>query len=82
MPTSVHLPKPLLEAVDRRAKALNVSRNHLIITALTRELRGDPGWSVSFFERLTNVDPKSTEIVDEMMDAIKSAKRSKAAHTF
>ena len=41
MPTSVHLPKPLLEAVDRRARALQISRNQLVVRALEREVGGD-----------------------------------------
>jgi hypothetical protein len=34
----VHIPKPLLEAVDPRARALKVSRNKLIVQALEREV--------------------------------------------
>jgi len=33
MPISVHIPKPLLVAVDRRARILKISRNRLIRTA-------------------------------------------------
>lgn len=38
MATSVHLPKPLMDAVDRPARALKISRNRLIVKALEREL--------------------------------------------
>lgn len=38
MPTSVHIPKPLLVAIDRNARALNITRNRLIVTALEREI--------------------------------------------
>jgi hypothetical protein len=82
MPTSVHLPKTLLEAVDQRAKTLKMSRNHLIIVALERELRGDPGWSASFFDRLAAQSAEHAGAVDAMMVAIKGARRSKAPLRF
>ena len=34
MPTTVHIPDPLLKSVDRRAKALGISRNRLVVHAL------------------------------------------------
>jgi hypothetical protein len=34
MPTTVHIPDPLLNSVDRRAKALGISRNRLVVRAL------------------------------------------------
>jgi metal-responsive CopG/Arc/MetJ family transcriptional regulator len=34
MPITVHIPAALLKSVDRRAKALGVSRNRLIVRAL------------------------------------------------
>ena len=45
MPTSVHIPKPLLVAVDRRARALKISRNRLIVQALEREVTEGSTWS-------------------------------------
>jgi predicted transcriptional regulator len=79
MPTSVHLPKALLEAVDRRARALRISRNQLVVRALQRELRDGSEWSSGFFERLSERDPETTKAVDEMVRAIRRARRSKAA---
>ena len=52
MPTSVHIPKALLEAVDRRARALNLSRNKLIVQALEREVTAGADWPADFFEKL------------------------------
>jgi len=52
MPTSVHIPKPLLVAVDRKARTLKISRNRLIVQALEREVAHDSNWSPDFFERL------------------------------
>lgn len=78
MPTSVHIPKPLLEAVDRRAEALRISRNRLIVRALERELTEGEAWSPGFFERLGAADEATRGAVDEMRAAIRSARRSKA----
>jgi hypothetical protein len=77
MATSVHIPKPLLEAVDRRARALKISRNRLILKALEREIGGGPGWSSEFFERLRDVDEATADAVDEMIDVIRAGRRSK-----
>jgi predicted transcriptional regulator len=77
MPTSVHIPKPLLEAVDRRARALRVSRNQLIVRALEREMTQNAEWSPGFFERLRETDAATTSAVDEMLAAVRSQRRSK-----
>ena len=81
MPTSVHLPKPLLDAVDRRAKALHVSRNRLIVRALERELRDRSDWSPGFFDRLAAADSDAAAAVSEMLAHIRDARRSKPART-
>lgn len=77
MSTSVHIPKPLLEAVDRRARALKMSRNRLIVKALEREVSGKPGWSEGFFERLSQVDEATGAAAEEMLAMIRGARRSK-----
>ena len=77
MPTSVHIPKPLLIAVDRRARALKISRNRLIVQALQREVTAGADWSPGFFEQLTSADPAVEVAADEMLRAIQSQRRSK-----
>lgn len=77
MPTSVHIPKPLLEAVDRKARTLRLSRNRLIIRALEREVEEEPDWSPGFFDRLTPVDETTAAAVEDMLKAIQAARRSK-----
>lgn len=77
MPTSVHLPKPLLAAVDRRARSLRISRNRLIIKALERELTEGSDWSPGFFDALAEVDPATVESIDEMLASVVSRRRSK-----
>jgi hypothetical protein len=77
MPTSVHIPKLLLEAVDRRARSLKVSRNRLIVKALEREVSGGTGWNPEFFERLRNVDDATAAAAGEMLALVRAARRSK-----
>lgn len=78
VPTSVHLPKPLLEAVDGRARALGISRNRLIVKALERELTMPSEWSPGFFEALCPLDGATAAAVDRMLVAVRAARRSKA----
>lgn len=78
MPTSVHLPKTLLEAVDRKAKALRISRNQLVLRALEREIREGSDWSTGFFERLSERNRDTEEAVDELLREVRTARRSKS----
>ena len=77
MPTSVHIPKPLLVAVDRKARALKISRNRLIVQALEREVTEGSNWSVNFFGQLESPETGVEDAADEMLKAIRSQRRSK-----
>jgi len=77
MPTSIHLPKPLLAAVDRRARALRVSRNRWIVRALQRELGNGGEWSPGFFDRLAETDAETTAAVDDLLAAIRARRTRK-----
>jgi metal-responsive CopG/Arc/MetJ family transcriptional regulator len=77
MPTTVHIPTPLLKEADQRAKALGISRNRLIVQALKNELRERQGWLPGFFEQLANVDDETVQAVEEMMTVIRKNRRSK-----
>lgn len=77
MPTSVHIPPRLLEALDRRAKRLGVSRNRLIVTALEHELARSTTWSPGFFEKLAAAGPRDAAALDEMMEAIRARRTRK-----
>jgi metal-responsive CopG/Arc/MetJ family transcriptional regulator len=79
MPTSVHLPVELLEAVDRRARALRISRNQLVVRALEREVQGGNDWSPQFFEMLADVAPETRDDVDELLKHVRGARTSKPA---
>ena len=77
MATSIHLPKDLLEALDRKARALRVSRNQIIVRALEREIRAGSDWSPGFFDQLAERDPDLSRDVDEMLDVVRRGRRSK-----
>jgi hypothetical protein len=79
MPTTVHIPPALLKSVDRRAKALGVSRNRLIVRALERAVSDRLGWEPEFLERLRDVDDDTVEAVDDLLKDVKQARRSKPA---
>jgi predicted transcriptional regulator len=80
MPTTVHIPPALLKSVDRRAKALGVSRNRLIVRALEQAVTERSGWSPEFLEKLRSVDPDTVEAADELLADVREARRSKAPH--
>ncbi len=77
MATSVHIPPPLLLAVDRKARALKISRNRLIVQALEREVRPGSDWSADFLARLAAPAPGTDSAVEEMLQAIRESRSSK-----
>ena len=77
MPTTVHIPPTLLKSVDRRAKALGVSRNRLIVRALEEAVNERLRWAPEFLERLRTVDRETGAAVDELLTAVKQRRRSK-----
>ena len=77
MPTSVHIPRHLLEAVDRKARALGVSRNGLIVRALEREMAPSAGWTPGFFDALSSVSPETASAVEQLRTDVRKARRSK-----
>jgi metal-responsive CopG/Arc/MetJ family transcriptional regulator len=76
MPTSIHIPKALLAAVDRKARTLRMSRNRLIVQALEREVDAR-GWSPGFFEELRSVDRRTAADLRDSMEAVHASRRSK-----
>lgn len=77
MPTTVHVPPALLKSVDRRAKALGLSRNRLIVRALERVINDRSGWAPEFLRQLRSPDPSLAGAVDRLVDVVTSARRSK-----
>ncbi len=77
MPTTVHIPEVLLKSVDRRAKALGVSRNRLIVRALEQAVNERAGWAPEFLVKLRTVDHDTASAVDELLADVTQARRSK-----
>jgi hypothetical protein len=48
------------------------------VRALEREVREGSDWSPGFFERLAESNSELAASVDELMQAVKAARRSKA----
>jgi hypothetical protein len=82
MPTSIHIPENLLKQADKRAIALGISRNRLIVRALERELQAASDWSPGFFDRLRSIDNDTPKAVDELMSAVRASRRSKPPRHF
>jgi metal-responsive CopG/Arc/MetJ family transcriptional regulator len=80
MPTTVHIPAALLKSVDRRAKALGVSRNRLIVRALERAVSDRDEWAPEFLEKLRTVGDETVAAVDDLLKDVKQARRSKPPH--
>ena len=78
MPTTVHVPTPLLGAIDRKARALRISRNRLIVRALQREVE-ERAWSPGFFETLRGVDRGAAAAFGESMAVVRAARRSRTS---
>ena len=77
MPTTVHIPAPLLAALDRRARSLRVSRNRLIVRAVERELTDQSVWPAEFLTALRFVDPGQAASVDQLLAQVRTSRRSK-----
>ena len=77
MPTTVHIPEALLKSVDRRAKALGVSRNRLIVKALEQAVSERVTWAPEFLERLRTIDDDTVYTVNDVLNNVKQARRSK-----
>lgn len=81
MATTVHLPRDLLDAVDKQAGELGMSRNRYIILALERAIEEETGWSPDFLVELAAAaeDAAGRELIEEMMEAI-TAQRTRKPH--
>jgi predicted transcriptional regulator len=77
MPTTVHIPDPLLKSVDRRARALGISRNRLVVRALEQAVSAPEGWPPEFLQQLRTVDRATSTAVDELLASVTEARRSK-----
>ncbi len=77
MATTVHIPPALLKATDRRAKAIGISRNRLIVRAVEQAVHEPSAWAPEFLERLRDVDSETAAAVDNLLKDVKHARQSK-----
>ena len=77
MATTVHIPAPLLAAVQRRARQLGISRNRLVVRALEREVHERRDWSTGFLNDLRRVERGTIQAVDEMLTHVRKRRLSK-----
>ena len=68
--TSVRLPHELLQALDRRAAALGLTRSQLIRQAVEQALEEYSAWSPAFLRAIATRRPELDEAAQEMMIAI------------
>lgn len=78
MATTVHIPAKLLHALDRKAKALRVSRNRLIVRAVEQELSDQSAWPADFLAALRSVNEDDAAAVDGLVRQVIDTRRSKA----
>jgi hypothetical protein len=74
--TSIRLPDELVDALDRRAAALGVTRSQLIVRAVERALEEHAAWSPEFRKAIGTPRPELEQVADELLDAIR-ARRSR-----
>ena len=55
MPTTVHIPEPLLSEIDKKAQELKLTRNRYIIQVLKKALAEERDWPPSFFDMLKSI---------------------------
>ena len=77
MATTVHIPKPLLAAVDRRARLLKMSRNRFVVRTLEKELEHHADWTPGFFDFFRQRGPRNEATLVRMLTDIRKRRRSK-----
>ena len=77
--TSIRLPEELIDALDRRAAALGLTRSQLIVQAVEQALEEYSTWSPGFLEAIGQPRPELEEAAAEMMDAIRARRSRKEA---
>jgi metal-responsive CopG/Arc/MetJ family transcriptional regulator len=68
VPTTIHIPDPLLERVDTRAKTLGIGRNRLILEALEEKLGARDQWAPELVRMLAQ--PPSSAVSKELEDSL------------
>jgi metal-responsive CopG/Arc/MetJ family transcriptional regulator len=68
VPTTIHIPDPLLERVDTRAKTLGISRNRLILEALEEKVGARDEWAPELVQMLAH--PLASAAGQELEDSL------------
>ncbi|MGO8994201.1 MAG: ribbon-helix-helix protein, CopG family [Polyangiaceae bacterium] len=78
MPTTIHIPGPLLERVDTRARTLGISRNRLILEALEEKLGARDEWAPELVQMLADpVPPAAGKELEESLAVVRSRRSSR-----
>jgi predicted transcriptional regulator len=74
--TTIHIPDPLLERVDTRAKTLGISRNRLILEALEEKVGARDEWTPELVHMLA--EPVSSTAGKELEDSLAVVRRRRS----
>jgi predicted transcriptional regulator len=77
MPTTVHIPAPLLRRIDSRAKSLGVSRNRLIVQAIEDSLESRRTWPPELVRLLQ--EPLDAETARTFEQSVGEARRRRTS---
>jgi len=77
VPTTIHIPDPLLERVDTRAKTLGISRNRLILEALEEKVGARDHWAPELVQMLER--PLSTAAGKELEGSLAFVRRRRSS---
>jgi metal-responsive CopG/Arc/MetJ family transcriptional regulator len=77
VPTTIHIPGPLLERVDTRAKTLGISRNRLIREALEEKIGARDQWAPELAHMLAR--PLSSAAGKELEDSLAIVRRRRSS---
>jgi hypothetical protein len=75
--TTIHIPDPLLERVDTRAKILGISRNRLILEALEEKVGARDEWAPELVHMLA--EPVSSAADKELEDSLTVVRRRRSS---
>jgi hypothetical protein len=77
VPTTIHIPDPLLERVDTRAKTLGISRNRLILEALEEKVGARDEWAPELVRMLA--EPVSSVAGKELEESLAVVRRRRSS---
>lgn len=80
VPTTIHLPDPLLAAVDESARAQGISRSRYIARAVQQTLDAERSWRPEVLRAFEPgpTDDEDREAVEEMLAIIAAGRTRKA----